>query len=64
MLLVGEGARSRRQVRCHLAYDDERLMSGRCSEHGGLQATSVQVPTRAKEVEFRPVCSLLAILRF
>ena len=64
MLLVGEGVKSRRQVRLRLAYDDERLMNSRCSEHGGVQATSVQVPTRTKEVDFRPVYLVFWISMF
>ena len=68
MLMVGEGAKSRLQVRLSIEFDDEILMSSRCSEHGGVQATSVQVSTGAKEVEytscFGQACSLLAILSF
>lgn len=67
-LLVGEGAKSRLQVRLRIEWEDERLMSSRCPEHGGVQATSVQVPTGAKEVEytssFGQACSLLSILKF
>ena len=66
--MVGEGAKLKLQVRLRIECDDERLMSSRCSEHGGVQATSVQVSTRAKEVEYtsssEQACSLLAILSF
>ena len=49
--MVGEGEKSKLQVRLSIEIDDERLMSNRCPEHGGVQATSVQVSTGAKEVE-------------